>query len=259
MRCFATLLISLLMFTPGARAAFHVMQIEEIIGALNGNTAAQAIQLRLRSGGQNQVQVSKLWAWDAAGANRILLLDIASPVSNSAAGARILLTTSSFTSMMIAQGSPTFTPDFTLASAIPFSYFNAGRVTFEDDSGTVAGPGTIYWSVAWGGASYTGPVTGNTQNDLDGDFGKTSLTLRNPNLLVPGFVFTGGTGLSTSNDLQYRATVGNAGTTTTETVIKNNGTVFTIVPEPGQAALLALGALALGGFAYGRRRSSTRL
>jgi hypothetical protein len=141
---------SVILMNP-AHAAFHVMQIEQVIGGLNGNSSAQAIQLRLRSVGQNQVQSSSLWAADAAGANRVLLLNIASPVANSAAGAHILLTTSAFTSAMVAGGAATFTPDFTLANAIPSSYLSAGRLTFEQDGGSTASPGTIYWSLSWTG------------------------------------------------------------------------------------------------------------
>ena len=67
------------------------MQIEEVIGGVDGNTSAQAIQLRLRGGGQNQVQNASLWAADATGSNRVLVLNIASFVPNSAAGARVLV------------------------------------------------------------------------------------------------------------------------------------------------------------------------
>ena len=52
-----TKLISVIVFaalaTGPARATFHFMQIEQVIGGANGDTAAQAIQLRMRLGGQN--------------------------------------------------------------------------------------------------------------------------------------------------------------------------------------------------------------
>ena len=40
------------LLTTSAQAGFHLMQIEQIIGGVNGNNAAQAIQLRTRSGGR---------------------------------------------------------------------------------------------------------------------------------------------------------------------------------------------------------------
>lgn len=253
MRAVTALLLAFLSLTPVARAAFHVMQVEEIIGSLNGNTSAQAIQLRMRSSGQNQVQFSSVWAWDAAGLNRVLLFDIGTSVTNSASGARILLASSAFTSTMIAGGASTFTPDFTLASNIPFPYLNAGRLTFEDDSGNTATAGTIYWSVAWGGASYTGSVTGSTQNDADGNFGKFGLGLREPGIFAPGLIFTGAaTAASTNNAADYAYTTGS--TPGSVTVTKNSGTAFTVVPEPDSAALLAAGVLGLGAFAFARRR-----
>lgn len=39
-----TTTIALGLFTSAAQAGFHVMQIEEIIGGVGGNTNAQAIQ-----------------------------------------------------------------------------------------------------------------------------------------------------------------------------------------------------------------------
>src|SRR4051794_10041584 len=235
MRFVVTLLLASVALASSARASFHVMQVEQIIGSLNGNTSAQAIQLRLRAAGQSQVSNARLWAWDANGQNRVLLLDIASNVSNGFAGDRILLTTSGFTSTMIAGGAATFVPDFTLANNIPFTYLNAGRITFEDDSGT------IYWSVAWGGASYTGSVTGVTQNDADGNFGKFGSALPGG---FRGFVFTGAaTAVSTNNAADYAI----SGSPTT--VTKNNGTTFTVVPEPSGIVLLAASALGLGALA----------
>src|SRR3954464_774332 len=94
--CLILLCASYVFIASPTRAAFHVMQIEQVIGGLNGNSSAQAIQLRLRGTGQTQVQAASLWAADANGANRVLLLDIATPVSNGAAGAHILFATTTF-------------------------------------------------------------------------------------------------------------------------------------------------------------------
>ncbi len=96
------------------------------------------------------------------GANRILLLNISSNVSNSGLGDRILFATSAFDAAMIGGGASTFAPDFLLTNAIPAAYLTAGRLTFEQDGGTTSAPGFIYWSLAWGGAGYTGS---NTNSD----------------------------------------------------------------------------------------------
>jgi hypothetical protein len=142
-----------------ASASFHLMQIEQVVGGVCGDPTSQAIQLRQRTVGQNLVAGTRLVARDAAGVNPVILLTFPSNVANGATGATILATTSGLAS--------TFgvTPDFTLAQAIPESYLAAGRLTFED------GGGFIYWSLAWGGASYTGSNAGTFDNDADGNFG----------------------------------------------------------------------------------------
>ncbi len=38
-----------------AQATFHFMQIEQVIGGVNGDTTAQAVQLRMRPAGQVEV------------------------------------------------------------------------------------------------------------------------------------------------------------------------------------------------------------
>ena len=241
----SSIAIALGLLTASTQASFHFMQIEQVIGGVNGDTAAQAIQLRQRFGGQNVVNQASIWAADAAGGNRVLLLNIAGNVGNGAAGARILLTTAAFENAMDL-GGPAFAPDFILTNAIPSSYLTAGRLTFEGDGGTVATPGTIYWSLAWGGAGYTGSNSGTT-NDDNGNYGPafgSSL----PTSSRQGVIFDGVAGdLSTTNAADYILSA-NPGTVT-----RNNGGSFTVVPEPGSAALL--GAFALGAFAFFRRRS----
>lgn len=226
------------------------MQIEEVIGGVNGNTAAQAIQLRMGPGGQNGVAASSLWAADATGLNRVLLLNIASNVGSGNTGDRVLLSTSAFNTLMTTGGNPSYTPDFTLASAIPAGYLNAGKITFEDDAGNVATPGAIYWSLAWGGAGYTGTNTGIATNDADGDFGPAFGSAL-PTGSRTGVIFTGAAGaLSTTNSADYALTANPA------TVTRNNGSSFSVVPEPGTAGLLAIGCMLLSGMAWSRRRRS---
>ena len=154
-----TLLAAFALFPNAAHASFHVMQIERVIGGVNNDVTAQAIQLRLRSGFQNQLQNSRLIIRDAAGNNPIILCDPGASVPVSAAGSRVLIASPQ---MALVLG---VTPNFTMTKLIPPSYLAAGRLTFEDRFGT------IYWSFAYGGAGYTGTNTGSATNDADGNFG----------------------------------------------------------------------------------------
>jgi hypothetical protein len=141
---------------------FHLMQIEQIIGGIAGQTGAQAVQLRMRSVGQNQVQFSRVVAYDAAGANPVVLLDIGSSVPNGQGGDRVLIVSPDFDPNWT---DPPLVPDFVMTSGIPDSYLSAGRITFENNNGA-----EILWSVAFGGDDYTGPNTGTLDNDDDGNF-----------------------------------------------------------------------------------------
>jgi len=158
--CGLITLLGVLALQPTAHATFHLMQIEQIIGSVNGDTTAQAIQLRMRAAGQNFVSGGKLVVFDAAGLNPITVLDVASNVTNGAVGAHVLIASVNFPSHTM----PTAVPDFTMANLIPASYFAAGSLCWESDSGTV------FWRLSWGGAAYTGPCTGATDNDVDGNF-----------------------------------------------------------------------------------------
>src|SRR5262245_32159531 len=119
-----SVLITLISANP-LHASFHQMQIEQVIGGVNGDTTAQAVQLRMRFAGQNFVTGTELIAFDAAGNNPITLITLPSGVSNGAAGSRILITTTSFQNY---EASP-IPSDFTMAP-IPASYLAAGRLVF---------------------------------------------------------------------------------------------------------------------------------
>ena len=173
------------------------MQIEQVIGGVNGDTTAQAVQLRMRSPGQNLVMGVQLVAVDAAGNNPITLLTFPANVSNADAGSRILITTSSFASH---EATP-IASDFTMI-AIPPSYLAAGRLMFQRLG--------IQWSVSWGGAGYTGPNTGTMDNDTNGNFGPPFAGAL-PSTSTSALLFNGpASAMSTSNAADYSVTTGGA-------------------------------------------------
>jgi hypothetical protein len=141
-----------------AAASFHLMQIEQVAGSYCGDPSAQAIQLRLRSAGQNFVDGTSLVAYDSAGLNPVTLITFAANAPSGSSGARILIATAAFTAR---SGAPA--ADFVQTTPIPASYLAAGRVAFQFGA-------TTYWSLAWGGASYTGTNSGTFDNDADGNF-----------------------------------------------------------------------------------------
>ena len=183
-----------------AHATFHLMQIEQAIGGVNGDLGAQAIQLRMRSSFQNLLGSSRVRAWDAAGQNPILIVDPTTSVPNSAAGARVLIASAGFSSKL----SPSVTPDFTMTNLIPALYLCAGSLTFEDNVGT------IYWRLSWGGARYTGSGAGSPTNDADGNFNPPfGSALPSCGTQAVQFKF-GAAALSTNNANDYQLTSGAA-------------------------------------------------
>lgn len=194
----AVLAVLVSAFAAPATASFHFMQIEQAIGGVNGDTSVQAVQLRMRNGGQNLVNGTRLVAYDATGNNPVVLVTMGADVANGASGSRILLASAAFASNF----SPT--PDFILSNLIPPAYLTAGRLTFED------GGGTIYWSLAWGGGVYTGSNAGSTTNDADGDFGPpTAAPLPSAGGLSLLFQGTAAAS-STSNAADYSVTASEA-------------------------------------------------
>ena len=178
------------------------MQIEQVIGGVCGDTSAQAIQLRMRAGLQNLVSGARLVAYDAQGFNPVVVIDFMNDVANDGVGVRILITTSNFPFESPPKG---FT-DFTMTNPIPPSYLAAGRLTFEDDPPI----GTINWSLAWGGAAYTGPNNGSLANDDDGNFGPPFVGPL-PSSTGQALLFQGAAGdQSSSNDVDYALTPGDA-------------------------------------------------
>jgi len=146
-----------------AQPSFHFMQIDQVIGGVNGDTTAQAIQLRMRF----QFQCffgngARLRVHDAAGANPIILAQLDQDLPGCATGDSVLIATPAFASHTV----PVVVPDFVIDTPIPESYFAAGSLTFEDAAGT-----QVYWRLSWGGDEYTGDTSGAAINDDDGEFG----------------------------------------------------------------------------------------
>ena len=81
---------------PAAYATFHLMQIEQIMGGVTGNTTAQAIQLRMRAAGENFVSGGKLVVFDAAGLNPITIVDPVTNVANGAVGDHVLIASATY-------------------------------------------------------------------------------------------------------------------------------------------------------------------
>ncbi len=199
-----------------AYASFHLVQIEQVIGGVDGDTSAQAVQLRIRFPGEINFLFARLRAWDAAGQNPVTIIEFGSATLNGALGDRVLITSENFSVHL----DSVLSPDFTMTNLIPASYLAAGRLTFEDNDGI------IYWLLSYGGSAYTGPTTATMFNDADGEFGPPFDDALPQNdtrsLLFQGEAFD----RSTTNFDNYALTPGAA-------VFTNNaGQSATVVPCP---------------------------
>ncbi len=202
-----------LVWAAPAAASFHFMQIEQFIAGINGDLTAQAVQLRMRASGQNLVNGTTIRCYDAAGLNPITLCTLNANVPVSTSGARILIATPSF----LAQTSPNAVANFTMTATIPADRLAAGRLTFQSGA-------TIYWSISWGGAGYTGSTTGSTFNDSNGNYGP-SFASAAPSTTLQSLRFTPtATTASTSNSVDYAYSAGAA------VFINNAGASFTVNP-----------------------------
>ena len=178
---------------------FHLMQIEQVIGGVGGNTNLQAIQLRMRAPGQQFVSQARLRGWNSAGANPFIIVDMMTDVGIGNTGSRVLIASPQFAATF--PGAP---PDFIMTNLIPAANLPAGKITWEDDAGTV------YWGLAWGGAAYTGTNLGQPDNDPDGNFnppfGGPLPSSNNQAVRFPGAA----TAQSTNNLADYALSAGNA-------------------------------------------------
>jgi hypothetical protein len=189
--------------TLPAYATFHLMQIEQVIGGVNGDTSAQAIQLRMRFAGQDLIVGTTIVAVDAAGNNPITILTLPSNVSIDSGGSRILIATANFANY---EATP-IASDFVMTNPIPASYLAAGRLSYQKPNYQ---SGAAIWSVSWGGASYTGPNTGTLDNDADGNFAPPFAGVL-PSSSTVALLFSGAASApSTNNAADYSVTAGPA-------------------------------------------------
>lgn len=190
------------------------MQIEQVIAGVNGDVSAQAIQLRMRANGQEQVHRARLLVWDANGQNPIVLIDYDAVMANALLGSRVLAVSAALAEKYT---DPAISADFILTNVIPPSYLAAGSITFEKDDGEL-----IVARVSWGRANYHGPTTGAQTNDSDGEFGPP-FDGPLPSTSLQAIMFQGAAeDLMTANDSDFALTGAAA-------VLTNNaGLTFTV-------------------------------
>jgi hypothetical protein len=194
-------LVSLVGFSSPAHATFHLMQIEQVIAGVDGDTSAQAIQLRMRLNGQGGVSLGRLTVRDATGRNPVVLIDFTKDVVPELQGGRILIASAAFS----AHTTPAAVPDFTLVNLIPTAYFAAGSLTYETNSGLVL------WRLSWGDSAYRGSNRGLLRfNDADGEYGPPFAGPL-PSTTKEALQFQGGaSSKSTNNAANYDLTAGPA-------------------------------------------------
>jgi len=190
----------ILFATSSAPASFHFSQIELVIGGVDGDSTAQAIQLRARA----QFQCffgngAEMVVHDATGSNPVVVAVLDEDVAACGFGDRVLVATQALADLTV----PPLAADFAMVTPIPAAYLAAGSLTFEDPFS-----GEVFWRLSWG--DYTGDTTGDTFNDPDGEFGPPWPGPL-PSMTRQGLRFDGGTtDLSTTNAEDYVATPGAA-------------------------------------------------
>lgn len=193
--------LSFLLTATAADASFHFMQIEQVVGGVQSDITAQAIQLRMRVLGQNDLNPNvRLVVRDNAGNNPITILVFPADVPNFGLGSRVLIASTQFANTQMPPG---VAPDFTMTNLIPSGYLAGGSLTFEQVSDSA-----VFWRLSWG--TYTGSLTGTIDNDADGNFGpKFAGAL--PSTTNQALRFTGAAAdPSTNNAANYALTPGNA-------------------------------------------------
>ena len=192
-----------LFIATSAHATFHLMQIQQVIGGVGGDTEAQAIQLRMRSGlPQSALTGARLIAYNAAGLNPVEIITFPTGVPVGSLCRNVLISTAA----MGDYADGVFAPDFLMTNRIPDSYLAAGSLTFENPVAI----GGVLWRFSWGGASYTGSGMGLTINDADGNFNPAWVP-QLPHMTDQAVLFQSAcNALSTTNLAQYQTTPGAA-------------------------------------------------
>ena len=150
-------------FVPQGRttyAAFHCMRIHALMGALNGDSTIQFVELRMNTDGQNFVAATPIRFYDSAGTLKATFTFPAS-VTNGLTGDSVLIATDEFNATATGGAA-----DFTFSGNTVGSNGGdplhpvqspGGKVTFAEgfdncDAGLTAGPGEVD-SLAYGGAT----------------------------------------------------------------------------------------------------------
>jgi len=244
---FVWIALSATAFLPRpAGAAFHLMEIQQVIGGIGGDTTAQAVQLGQRSPNQTVLNnFVRLMVRDAAGNNAVTLSLFPLPNPTDGTLCRpILLGTASFA----AKTTPAATLNYTM-TPIPPTYIPGGTITFEQIS-----DGGILWRLSWG--TYSGSNLTNATNG-DGD-NSPPFAAALPSTSAAALKFSPACGTaSTSNAAQYAVTPGPA-------VFTNNANAsFTVVAPPpvpglpGASKVLLPMALGLAALALAVLRRQT--
>jgi hypothetical protein len=235
MRLISAFLVVMLfaLAVPSAHATFHFMQIEQVIGGVDGDNSMQAIQLRMRASFQNLVSGARILVFDAAGSNPVVVSTLPTDVVNHGVGVRILIASANF----VSRTTPPAVPDFTMDALIPASYLAAGSMTFESVVGRI-----VYWRLSWGGGGYTGSTLGSVTNDADGNFGPPFAGPL-PSSDTRAVRFQGAaSAASSSNAVDYALTAGDA------VFVNNAGQSFTVETVPTGFDSPPLGAPSMRNF-----------
>ena len=127
-----------------APQTFHLAEIYKIMAGYNGNTAIQAVEIRMLSAGENLVNGASIVVYNADATTAVNLGTFAADVPNGVAGGRILCATTGF------QTTFGITADLTISPGI---LAMTGQVSYEKPTCTVN-------TVAYGNVS--APITGTT-------------------------------------------------------------------------------------------------
>jgi hypothetical protein len=129
-----------------ARASFHLIEVNKVLPSYNGDTAIQAIELRMQAGGQNFVSGLRIQTYNAAGSPVATLGTFSAnlPAAGAVADRRILCATTGFATQF------GITPDLVISAGVPAG---TGQASFEI-------PGCLVNAVAYG--DVTSPVNGTT-------------------------------------------------------------------------------------------------